>query len=135
MEYIRSRQGTVLIAVAVVFLAIDMWGHIWDGYLTSPFTDIAAHLLFGIWLALALIYRNPTMNKWSIFVAVMLAGLVWEGVEFAYDQLYALPMQITPAQHGITDTLKDIFDNGVGAVLLLSIFREEKSPDSRSPLF
>ena len=118
----------MLIVIAVLFLAIDSWGHISRVYVTSPYIDVVTHILFGAWLALALIYRNSAMSRASIFLIVFIVGLGWEFLELMYDQLYATPHGTTFAQHGLTDTLKDIFDNGVGVLISFLIFRRPSGP-------
>jgi hypothetical protein len=124
MRYLQSRPRLLLVILAVVFLTIDMWGHITRTYVTSPYIDIATHLLFGAWLALALIYRNNLATALFVFTFVMLTGIGWELLEFTYDQLFAAPRNISLAQHGALDTLKDLASNTVGAAILLFLFRK-----------
>ena len=124
MQYISSRHGTMLIVIAILFIATDTWGHITRAYLWMPSIDIATHILFGAWLTLAFIYRDRPISRLNIFVAVMLVGIGWECLEFVYDHLYALPHHVSLAQHNVGDTIKDVFDNGVGAVISLLVFEK-----------
>ena len=109
--------------MAGIFGLVDMWGHISRAYVTLPEIDIVTHILFGAWLALFLIHKNKPESRLGIFLLVMLVGVGWEGLEFTYDHLYALPHAITSAQHGIFDTAKDVLNNAIGALASLFIFR------------
>ena len=118
MTLLYSRHSLALVALAILFLSIDTWGHVTSSYHTTWWVDIVTHLLFGAWLALALLH--PTLWRYSktplfIFTFVMLAGVGWEILEYLRDTLYAAPRGITLGQHGLGDSLKDIVNNSLGA--------------------
>lgn len=117
--------------MAGLFGLVDVWGHISRAYVTLPEIDIVTHILFGAWLAFFLIHKNKPKSRLGIFLLVMLAGVGWEGLEFTYDHLYALPHAITPAQHGMFDTAKDVLDNAIGALASLFIFRTSSGNSMR----
>lgn len=121
-DVIAQRPGTALVGMGAMFLAVDTWGHVTRAYVTSPIIDIVTHILFGAILAL-LLMRSGTRRYMYIFGIVMLTGLAWELFEFVYDVYVAAPLGLTLAQHGPGDTIKDIVDNGIGAVAALYLFR------------
>lgn len=119
-------HAAALVMLGTLFLLIDMWGHTTRAYPTTWWVDIVTHLLFGAWLALALLY--PRLWRYSrtplfVFSAVMLVGLGWEAFEYLFDILYAIPNGVDLAQHGIVDTTKDIVNNALGAGAALIAYR------------
>ncbi len=126
MKFFLPRHGTIVLVLAALFFVIDAWGHISRAYPTVWWVDIAEHLLFGAWLTLALLYPRLWPYHFAplaAFSIVMLVGLGWEGFEYLYDILYALPNGADLAQHGPWDTAKDIINNALGAGAALVAYR------------
>lgn len=113
-------------SVASLFGVMDVWGHL-GAYLFVPFLDIITHFLFGFGFALILIYTVCLRDGIKIFLLIGCTGLLWEGVEFAYDHLLAFPYGFLISQHGLDDTLVDLISNSAGALFSMLLFRREMS--------
>lgn len=122
MQALRARPIAVLVVLGVIFLVVDAWAHISRAYPNTWWPDIITHFIYGAWFALALVRFAPQVRPLAIFAAVMLVGVGWEILEFAYDVWYAGPRGADFAQHGWPDTLKDTMVNAVGAGLALRLF-------------
>jgi len=117
MKALLSRHRLALLLLAAVFIVVDTWGHVTGAYPTVFWVDIVTHLTFGTWLGLLLLYPGlfPRMQPLLVVALVLAVGAGWEVVEYARDTWYAAPRDIPLAQHGWSDTLKDTFNNAVGA--------------------
>lgn len=133
MKVLSSRHGIALVSLAAIFVIFHAWAFVTRPdtathlYHAVPWADIPAHLVFGAFLALLLLYPNFFRYSESfivVFSLVMLAGIGWEFFEHGYDVLYGMPRGIAAANHGVFDTVKDIADNGLGAIAALALFRK-----------
>lgn len=131
MKLFSSLRGVTLVALTLLFLLIHIVAFASRAdltvplYGTMPWLDIPAHLLFAAGLALLVYpyvifrYAGPLL----IFILVMLAGVGWECVEYGYDFFYAASRDLSFANHGVVDTLKDVLNNGLGVVGVLCVPR------------
>ncbi|MCL5782016.1 MAG: hypothetical protein M1459_01505 [Patescibacteria group bacterium] len=107
---------------SIVLLVLVLLGHIYGsdlGWYTSiPLYDVVMHIAggCGIGLALFAIYRHGT-DRMKIFVRVvsgtLLAGLIWEGFEIAYD-IAGYPLWTFGYY---VDTAKDLANDIVGSLI------------------
>jgi len=128
---ISSRHGIALVTLGALFVLIHVWAYMSRPdislplYYAWPPIDIPAHIIFGAWLALLLLYTNilRRTDLLFIFAVVMLVGVGWELLEYGFDVFYGIAHGYYPAHHGMADTYKDILDNGVGTTAALYLFR------------
>jgi len=115
--------GVMLMVVQRIFIVT----HAYDWYL--PQLDIPMHIIGGAsvaWAAWALmsyarsVKKLPKLPFWfSVLVAVSaaaLVGVLWEHYEFLNDVFLHTDQQL--AQYGTADTMKDLADDLIGALLL-----------------
>ncbi|MFA6601735.1 MAG: hypothetical protein WCT02_02645 [Candidatus Paceibacterota bacterium] len=101
-------------------------------YFQLSFLDIILHILggLGIGLLASALYDSGLGRSFGrrrfIFLVVLAAGLVWEGLEVNYDiarySLWTTPYYL--------DTLKDLLDDIIGgALVVISLGRVPNSKD------
>jgi hypothetical protein len=118
--------AVLLYVLNLIFNAVGVYA--WN---QLPWFDIPMHLLGGAsiaWAAWSLMveaYRRRVVTAqpwWFLFFAllgmVMLVGVLWEMYEFSMDVLRGLHLQ-----GGLTDTMKDLFDDLVGGTVFLLMLR------------
>lgn len=109
-----------------------------DGYYHLKQIDVPLHIMGGFamsMLGLAIHHQvstkhhNKTMPWWYHFVFVvgfaMLVGVVWEFYEFVMDQTVNIRLQLPLTQPSLANTMKDLLDDLIGAMLAFWIFRKK----------
>jgi len=110
---------------------------IFGGYGVAPWMDIPMHIFGGFATAMFAMaiytYVFSKSNRKGIpdwfpvlFILgfVMLIGVFWEFHEFILDQTAHVWVGYPLAQAGLVDTLKDLFDDFIGSVLAILVFRK-----------
>jgi len=110
---------------------------IFGGYGVAPWMDIPIHILGGFATAMfgVAIYTHvfSKSNRKGIpfwfpvlFILgfVMLIGVFWEFHEFILDQTAHVWVNYPIAQGGLVDTMKDLFDDWIGSILAILVFRK-----------
>ena len=82
-------------------------------YVQYPRLDIPTHFLGG--LLLARVFSAQLLHRLTAFVLTALAALGWELGEYLWDAGFG-----TSLNHGLGDTLSDIFFGLLGAAIALS---------------
>ena len=102
-------------------------------YITHPRTDIIMHLLGGacIVFTAGMIVSVLKKKEWRALSAVsrcvllvgaaVIAGILWEWYEFISDLLYGTHHQLSRF-----DTMKDLFNDGVGGMIASLFFYDKK---------
>lgn len=141
---IRAKE--LLIFIVFIFAA-HASGILFGLYWTLKGYDIAMHVFGGAWIALFSLYllgkRVPvfdiTKHKGMTFFIVLgfaaLAGVLWEFYEYLGDVFILDKYPFMAQQGGVFDTLKDLFNDLLGALLgawiSLSIFIKDREKASR----
>ena len=126
-KYSRARYPTLFL---LLFIAtINAIANYWHLYFHLPWLDIPMHVLGGLWVAffsLAWYYHTPLIHpkdRSTLFVIMfatsttMIIGLCWELFEFSAQTL------IERADvHNLGDTLFDLVNDLVGALLATALF-------------
>lgn len=118
-----------ILAVAILFIfALQVVATYWHLYFYIWWLDIPVHVVGGVWIALTFLssyYASSRMTEKehsSLFVVVfavaltMTIGLFWEIYEFGVDHA------VGDSGLGLTDTLKDLSDDLLGALIAAWIF-------------
>ena len=108
-----------------------------DGYYYFRQIDIPMHIMGGFamgMLGLAIHHQistrhhNKTSPWWYHFIFVigfaMLIGVAWEFYEFVLDQTVNTRYRLPFSQPSVPNTMKDLFDDLIGAVAAFWIFRK-----------
>ena len=109
-----------------------------QGYYHFKQIDVPMHIMGGFamgMLGLAIHhqistrYHNKTSPWWYHFIFVvgfaMLIGVGWEFYEFILDQTVHVWLQQPLSQPSLANTMKDLLDDLIGAVLAFWIFRKK----------
>lgn len=119
---------TILVPVIFLILFIQISALSWHLYFYFWWLDIPVHILGGLWIAtvgLTAYYHSshPKEKEHSHTITVALAvattltiGLFWEIYEFGIEQA------VGDTGAGLADTLQDLANDLVGAVLAAWIF-------------
>lgn len=110
-----------------------------DGYGRFHQIDIPMHLMGGFAMALfglaihhqvSTRHHNAKSPWWYHYAFVigfaMLIGVVWEFHEFALDQTINLWYRLPISQPSLTDTMKDLLDDWIGASVAFWVFYKQK---------
>ncbi len=89
-------------------------------YVKFWFYDIIVHILGGVGIAFSTLYilENPKY----IIISTIIFGILWEIFE-AYYGISGSPVGSFPY---IIDTTKDLIDDLIGALIVLSIIKSKK---------
>ena len=128
-----KRSFVFLLALIVIILVLHILSTVYDWYHAVWWIDIILHILGGAWAALLFFYVQErhvpffaAMPWWfSIVVAVsfvMLVGVGWEWLEYGFDYFVAKDDFMLRAQLGLTDTMKDLFDDFIGGLVVGAYF-------------
>lgn len=125
----RVRLPTWLQFVYVLFVFLSMFcGEVLRFYAHFTWWDDSMHVASGVlmgfgvvlWLQLAK-ERGAALPVWSQFLLVFTVTLTiatfWEFAEFASDQLFG-----THSQDNLFDTMMDMIDATIGAIIILWIY-------------
>ncbi|MDO8492393.1 MAG: hypothetical protein Q7S34_02015 [bacterium] len=108
--------GLLALLIAVLYIAGIYFSLFW----LLPWFDIPMHILGGFWVSLAVLAiwfsfkKSIPENKIFFFIlilATLIVGIFWEIFEYYFDIAF-------PGKEGyLYDTIKDLFDDLVGATL------------------
>jgi len=114
------------LVLSTLLLALHLWGMSSDLYVKYWFYDVILHILGGASVALAIysigvVFDLAWLKRFTIVVLLSLvAGIAWEVFEVYFD--------ITGFHVGTRDynmdTLKDLFNDTLGAIALMLIVRK-----------
>ena len=118
-----------LLAIFCLFNVFALAG---DWYHEIPWIDIPAHITFGILVGI-IVLRFRGYGPWpqgllAVVLATLLAGLLWELLEFLRDHYVAIPYGFSLAQRGTADTVRDILDTIVGGFVAYSLQLRVRHP-------
>ena len=124
----RSRHLSSALAALILFIwGVNMFAeHVHLYYLLWWF-DIPMHMLGGLWIALTslVVYyhmgfhrhdRSVSFVVTAMLAATLIVGIFWEVFEFSVAHFVKLN------DNGVFDTLKDLLDDMIGAVIASVIF-------------
>jgi hypothetical protein len=124
-----SRNLPVLLLVVVLFIwGVNLIAEKYHLYYMIWWLDIPMHILGGAWVALLSLYLynhapfpRRKDHSTSFVVAAMLSsalviGVFWEVFEYSVEHLVKLN------DNGVFDTLKDLCDDMLGALLAAILF-------------
>ena len=126
MKLFFSDHTAALIIIGEVFFAVHTVAFVNHVYHNVPLIDVPMHMLFGAWVALLLFHPRLVFRDKSllfIFLAVLIAGVGWECIEYVYDHALMIPRGLPTAQHGILETLRDLLSNAIGASVIVLLFK------------
>jgi len=117
---------TLVILLLVLFL--HLYGMAENLYIKIWYYDIILHILGGMGIALSVysvinIFNIDFLKKriWSIVALSFVGGLAWELFEVLYSltgsELWSKPYYI--------DTIKDLFDDTLGALIIWGIVKNK----------
>lgn len=120
---IATLPGIVLLILQDAFIVLDVY----ERYFSS--LDILMHLVGGAcvaWAAMVLVAyairenKLPRMPFWFVVAfcvgTAITVGVLWEFYEFMNDFFMNTNQQL--AQYGVNDTMKDLADDLMGALIL-----------------
>lgn len=116
----KYKVPILTLASLILLLVLHLYGMEHDLYLLVPYYDIILHVLGGICLAASayFVLKSP---KYIVPITVVL-GIVWEIFELIYD--------ITGYSFGAklywVDTIKDIINDTLGAIIVWIIIKKSK---------
>jgi hypothetical protein len=133
----RRMIGLWLVLLAGLLVIVNLIYAFFDLYHRVLWSDVPVHFLFGAWSALTFYYwilgRLPQaiQQSASVFLIMSLAvswavfvGVIWEDIEFLHDHfLPLLGLDVRPVQLGNADTMKDLFMDFGGGVVLAFLMR------------
>ena len=125
----KSRHLSIALAALIVFIwLINAFANEVHLYFLLWWFDIPMHMLGGFWVALTsmVIYyhlgwvhrhdRSPSFVVTAMLATTLIIGIFWEVFEFSVEHLVKLN------DNGVFDTLKDLLDDMIGAVIASVIF-------------
>ena len=124
----KSRHLSWFLALLILFIwGVNTFADQVHLYYLLWWFDIPMHMLGGIWVALTsmVIYyhlgfhrhdRSTAFVVSTMLAATLIAGIFWEVFEFSVEHFVKLN------DNGVFDTLKDLFDDMIGATIASVIF-------------
>ena len=125
----KSRHLSIALAALILFIwLVNIFANEVHLYFLLWWFDIPMHMLGGFWVALTsmVIYyhlgwihrhdRSASFVAAAMLGATLVVGILWEVFEFSVEHLVKLN------DNGVFDTLKDLLDDMIGAVIASVIF-------------
>ena len=127
--YMKSRHLSWFLALFILFIGgVNALADSFHLYFLILWFDIPMHIMGGLWVGLtSLVIHYHTdwikrKDRSASFViaaalsATLVVGLLWEVFEYSVEHLVKLN------DNGLADTLKDLVDDMIGAVIASVIF-------------
>ena len=125
----KSRHLSIALAALILFIwLVNIFANEVHLYFLLWWFDIPMHMVGGFWVALTsmVIYyhlgwihrhdRSASFVVAAMLGATLVVGILWEVFEFSVEHLVKLN------DNGVFDTLKDLLDDMIGAVIASVIF-------------
>ncbi len=125
----KSRHLSALLATLILFIwGVNTFADQVHLYYLLWWFDIPMHILGGLWVALTsmVIYyhtgwvhrhdRSTSFVVAAMLTAALTIGIFWEVFEYSVEHFVKLN------DNGVFDTLKDLLDDMIGAVIASVIF-------------
>jgi hypothetical protein len=120
--------SAITLFILLLIFVLHLYGMQENLYIKFWFYDIIMHVLGGVGIAMSvysvalffdLAYIKQRM--WTIILLTFIAGLAWEYFEIFFNltgsELWSKPYYI--------DTVKDLFDDTLGAVIVCTIINKK----------
>ena len=125
----KSRHLSIALAALILFIwLVNIFANEVHLYFLLWWFDIPMHMVGGFWVALTsmVIYyhlgwihrhdRSASFVVAAMLGATLVVGILWEVFEFSVEHLVKLN------DNGVFDTLKDLLDDMIGAMIASVIF-------------
>ena len=135
-------SGRFLLGLLILILVAHYVGLVGNVYITYRWYDILMHIVGGAWVALLFFYlagrfNLPLKNSffWTLIAVlgfVALVGILWEFYEYLTDVFILHKYGLGSAQSlwQAFDTLKDLFDDIIGAIIASGAYFFLKKPSA-----